>query len=358
MDPNALLDRLILEWPLLEWIKTIGLAAVVALALVGVRKVASIHFGRLADRTANRLDDVVVALIRGARTFFLALVALAIAATVLDAPASSYGVVWRLFFLALLLQLGLWGNDIIGVAGQWYVRKEEGEEGDPSRITAARAFGLVARLLLWSILLILTLDNFGVDITALVAGLGIGGIAVALAVQNVLQDILAYISILVDQPFVIGDFLNVGEMSGTVEHVGIKSTRLRSLSGEQLVFSNQDLLSSRIRNFKRMFERRILFQVGVIYGTPAEQLEAIPGMMREAIEAQDEVRFDRAHFKSMDNYALTFEGVYYVLLPEYAAYMDRQQAINMVLYRRFGEEGIEFAFPTQTLHVETFPGSE
>lgn len=358
MDLTSLLDRLILEWPIFDWLKALGFAAVAALLLVGVRKAASIYFGRLASRTENRLDDVVVALISGARTFFLVLAALAIAATVLGAPESSYIPIWKVFFIALLVQLGLWGNDLITVAGQWYVRKAEEEEGDASRITAARAFGLIARIVLWSFLFILTLDNIGVDITTLVAGLGIGGIAVALAVQNVLQDILAYISILVDKPFVIGDFLNIGEMSGTVEHVGIKSTRLRSLSGEQLVFSNEDLLSSRIRNYKQMVERRIAFRVGVIYGTPAEQLEAIPGMLREAIEAQQDVRFDRAHFKSMDDYSLTFEAVYYVLLPDYPAYMDRQEAINMTVYRRFTDEGIEFAFPTQTLHVETLPGTD
>lgn len=237
-------------------------------------------------------------------------------------------------------------------------RKREDGEADPSRVTAFRAFGLVGRIVLWSILLILTLDNFGVDITALVAGLGIGGIAIALAVQNVLKDILAYVSILVDQPFVIGDFLTVDEMAGTVEHIGIKSTRIRSLSGEQLIFSNEDLLSSRIRNYKRMFGRRVVFGMGVIYGTPVEKLEAIPDMMREAIEAQPDVRFDRAHFKVFDDSALTFEGVNYVLLPDYTEYMNRQQAINLALYRRFTDEGIEFAFPTQTLHVESLPAAE
>ena len=358
MDLQSLLDRIVLDWPLILWAKAIGLAAVIAVVLVGARRLASYWFGRVAERTKNHVDDVVVAIIRGARSFFLALAALVVAKTVLEAPDAADQLIWRLFFLALLIQVGLWGNDLIRAASRWYISREEDGEADASRITAARAFALMGRIVMWSILLILTLDNFGVDITALVAGLGIGGIAIALAVQNVLKDILAYVSILVDQPFVIGDFLMVGDMAGTVEHVGIKSTRMRSLSGEQLVFSNEDLLSSRIRNYKRMFERRVVFSVGVVYGTPVAQLEAIPGLMKEAIEAQGDVRFDRAHFKAMADFALTFEGVYYVLVPDYAAYMDRQQAINLQLYRKFGELGIEFAFPTQTLHVETLPGTD
>jgi len=359
MDLKSFLDRIVLDWPLLSWAKAVGLAAVIAVVLVGARRLASHWFGRVADRTKNHVDDVVVAIIRGSRSFFLAAAALVVAKTVLEAPDAADQVIWRLFFLALLVQVGLWGNDLVSAASRWYISREEHDgEADPSRVTAARAFALMGRLVLWSILLILTLDNFGVDITALVAGLGIGGIAIALAVQNVLKDILAYVSILVDQPFVIGDFLMVGDLSGTVEHVGVKSTRMRSLSGEQLVFSNEDLLSSRIRNYKRMFERRVVFSVGVVYGTPPGQLEAIPGLMKEAIEAQADVRFDRAHFKAMADFALTFEGVYYVLVPDYAAYMDRQQAINLQLYRKFGELGLEFAFPTQTLHVESLPAAD
>jgi len=358
MSEIAFLDRLFLEWPLLEWAKALAVAVLVTLVLVLFRRLATGYFARIAARTKTHIDDVVVALIRGARTWFLVLAAVGIALSVLSAPDAIGGVIYRVVFLGLLFQVGLWGNDLIRLLSDWYVKREADGEIDASRLTAFRAFGLVARILLWSMMVILTLDNFGVDITALVTGLGIGGIAVALAVQNVLKDVLAYISILVDQPFVIDDFLMVDQMAGTVEHIGIKSTRLRSLSGEQLVFSNEDLLTSRIRNYKRMFERRVVFSVGVVYGTPAGQLEAIPTMIREAIEAQQDVRFDRAHLRSFDDFAVTFEAVYYVLVPEYATYMDRQQAINLVLYRRFDAEGIEFAFPTQTLHVESLPAKD
>ena len=174
-----------------------------------------------------------------------------------------------------------------------------------------------------------------------------------LAIGNVLGDLLGSLSIILDKPFVIGDYIVVGEFSGTVEHVGLKSTHIRSVSGEQLVFSNSDLLSSRIRNYKRMQERRAVFTLGVTYDTPVEKLAAIPQMVKELVEEQAQTRFNRCHFKSFGNFSLDIETVFYMTVPDYDAYMDVQQAINLGLYRRFAQEGIEFAFPTQTVHVES-----
>jgi small-conductance mechanosensitive channel len=202
---------------------------------------------------------------------------------------------------------------------------------------------------------LLTLDNLGIDITALVAGLGIGGIAVALAVQNIFGDLFASLSITLDRPFVVGDFLTVGEVLGTVESIGIKSTRLRSLSGEQIVMPNSDLLSSRVRNYGRMLERRVVFATAVTYETPIDLLERIPRLIREIVEAQTDTRFDRSHFAAHGAASLDFETVYYVRSPDYNRYMDIQQAINLAVYRRFAAEGIEFAFPTQTVFVRQAP---
>ncbi len=170
----------------------------------------------------------------------------------------------------------------------------------------------MGKVVLWALVLLLALDNLGVDVTALVAGLGIGGIAVALALQNVLGDLFASLSIALDKPFVIGDFIVVDTLSGNIEHVGLKTTRIRSLSGEQIVISNTDLLHTRIRNFKRMQERRILFSIGVEYQTPAEKLEKIPGWLQDIVSSVPLARFDRAHFKSFGDFALLFEIVYYV----------------------------------------------
>jgi small-conductance mechanosensitive channel len=200
------------------------------------------------------------------------------------------------------------------------------------------------------------LDNLGYNVSALLAGLGIGGIAVALALQNVLGDLFASLSITLDKPFVTGDFIIVGDLLGTVSHVGLKTTRVTSLSGEQLVFSNSDLLSSRIRNFKRMSERRVVFSFGVLYQTPVSQLEEIPAIVREIVESTDTTRFDRAHFKEFGDSAYLYEVVYYVREPDYNLYMDRQQQINLELCRRFEERGIEFAYPTRTLHLASDTG--
>jgi small-conductance mechanosensitive channel len=230
-----------------------------------------------------------------------------------------------------------------------YVRQKR--ETDAAAVTTVSALGFVGKFLLWSFAALLALENLGVNVTALVAGLGIGGIAVALAAQNVLGDLLASLSIVLDKPFVLGDFIIVDDRAGSVEQIGLKTTRLRSLSGEQLIFSNNDLLKSRIRNFKRMQERRVAFTVGAAYDTPRDKLRRIPAILREAIEAQPETRFDRAHFKELGSYALNFEVVYYVLKPEYNLSMDIQQSVNLTVLERFAAEEIELAFPTQTVYV-------
>jgi small-conductance mechanosensitive channel len=202
-------------------------------------------------------------------------------------------------------------------------------------------------------LALIALDNIpGVEVDTLVASLGIGGVAAALAVQNILSDLFASLSIALDQPFEIGDFIVFGGDMGTIERIGIRSTRVRSLSGEQLVISNTDLLDSRIHNYKRMAERRVVFSFGVVYETPPELLARIPGIVEEIIAQQGQTRFDRAHLKEFGDFSLNFEAVYYVLAPEYGTYMDIQQAINLALHARFEREGIEFAYPTQLVYLD------
>ena len=161
----------------------------------------------------------------------------------------------------------------------------------------------------------------------------------------------ASFSIVLDRPFVIGDFIIVDDYLGTVEHIGLKTTRVRSLSGEQLVFSNADLLRGRVRNYKRMYERRVVFSIGVVYQTPYEKLKQIPTLIQEIIEAQEHVHFDRAHFRQYGPYSLDFEIVYWVKNPDYNVYMNIQQAINLAIFQRFEKEQIEFAYPTQSLYI-------
>ena len=209
----------------------------------------------------------------------------------------------------------------------------------------------IVRLVIWSIAIIFFLDNLGFKISAVIAGLGIGGIAVALAAQTILKDILSYVSILFDRPFEIGDFIIVGDLLGSVEHIGIKTTRIRSLGGEQLIFSNTDLTDSRVRNYKRMEKRRVLFKLGVTYQTSSAHLEFMPKVIEDIIKNVKDTIFDRAHFSSYGDFSLIFEMVYYVLSSDYNKYMDIQQEINFAIKKKFAEEGIEFAYPTQTLYV-------
>jgi len=184
-----------------------------------------------------------------------------------------------------------------------------------------------------------------------VAGLGIGGVAVALAAQAVLGDLFGYFVIFFDKPFEIGDFIIVGDKMGAVEQIGIKTTRLRAIGGEQLVFSNKDLTDSRVHNFKKMERRRVVFKLGVIYQTPSEKLKAIPQIVKSIIEKQNDATFDRGHFATYGDFSLDFEFVYYVTGADYTKYMDIQQAINMAIFETFEREKIEFAYPSQTLFV-------
>ncbi|MBN1793957.1 MAG: mechanosensitive ion channel [Candidatus Omnitrophica bacterium] len=209
----------------------------------------------------------------------------------------------------------------------------------------------VLKALIWALAVIFFLDNLGFQISAVIAGLGIGGVAVALAAQAILGDLFSYFAILFDRPFEIGDFIIIGDYLGAVEHIGIKTTRIRSLGGEQLVFSNTDLTNSRIRNYKRMEQRRVLFRLGVVYQTPLEKIKEIPGIIKEIIRGVDNTVFDRAHFFSYGDFSLIFEVVYYVIGPDYNTYMDIQEKINLGIFEAFREHGIEFAYPTQTLYM-------
>jgi small-conductance mechanosensitive channel len=279
----------------------------------------------------------------------LFLLALFIGSRFVQLPAAVDGVLLKAVTIGSLLQMGLWASAALTLILR--LRRERQAAMDPDAVAAIDVLGFVVHVAVWSLVLLLAMDNLGYEITALLAGLGVGGIAVALATQNILGDLFASLSIVLDKPFAVGDFLVVGDFLGSVEKVGIKTTRLRSLSGEQLVFSNNDLLSSRIRNYGRMYERRVLFTLGVTYQTPADKLKRIPAIVREAIEMQESVRFDRAHFQKYGDFALIFEIVYYVLSPDFNLYMDIHQAVNLFIYERFAEEEIEFAYPTQTLYV-------
>ncbi|MBI3111941.1 MAG: mechanosensitive ion channel family protein [Ignavibacteriales bacterium] len=335
------------------WVTAAGVAVVAVLMLGVIKRLLIGRLSRIAETTSTDLDDLVVDLIKQVRFFFLLVISVYAGTLFLSLSPVLTRVTQSLVIISLLIQGALWGNKVIAF---WLGKtmKKRIEE-DAASATTLSALGFISRLLLWSVILLLALDNLGVNITTLVAGLGVGGIAIALALQTILGDLFSSLSIVLDKPFVIGDFIIVDEYLGSVEYIGLKTTRIRSLSGEQIIFSNSDLLQSRIRNYKRMFERRIVFTVGVTYQTPYEKVAWIPSKMKEIIEAQPSARFDRAHFKEYGDSALVYEAVYYVKSPDYNAYMDTQQAINLELFKTFAANGIDFAYPTRTLHVVQEP---
>jgi small-conductance mechanosensitive channel len=337
------------------WAIAVAIALVSFLVLSVLKKIVSRRFSSLARRTANHFDDFIAEVISRTRPFFLLMISIYIGSRILSLTTTWRSVVNKLAIAAILIQAGVWGN---GLYEAWRERlKREEKAQDPASLSTIKALGFLGRLALWVIILLLLLENLGINITALVAGLGIGGIAFALAMQSILGDLLASMSILLDKPFVIGDFIAVDNLSGTVEHIGLKTTRICSLTGEQLIFSNNDLLKSRIKNIERMENRRVIFTFQVDYATPPEKLEAIPGMIQAIVEGRPPARFDRCHLKEFGAYAYVVEASYFIASKDYKTYLDVQHDIILAISRRFQETNIRLAIPIQSVVVTSPPGT-
>lgn len=352
-----------------EWVDIVGrvassnaapqwlVASIVTLGVVllgfAARRVVRNRYARLAETERVEIMEVPLRIASTTTALFLIAVGLSLGMNVLTLPERVVTSARLVLTVLAFWQLGVWGS--AAVLAWLDVRRNATATADRAAAGSLSIIGFILRMLVWLLVLLLTLDNLGVDITALVAGLGVGGIAVALALQNVLGDLFASLSITLDRPFVLGDFVVVGEWMGTVEQIGVKSTRLRSLGGEQIVMANADLLASRLRNFGRMRERRVVFSLGVTYETPREKLRRIPELIRAAIQAQTDTRYERCHFKTYGSFSLDYETVYHVLTPDYTRYMDVQQAINLSVHEAFERESIEFAYPTQKLWFATAP---
>ena len=269
-----ILDQVILGNTLLQWSIAVAVLLIGFLLLRLAQHVAGSRLAALATRTETRLDDIVAAVINSTRTAFLFVAAIFLGSQFLELPEHIQLIVQKLFVVTLMIQAGIWlGVVAISTLEQY---RQRTLKKDPAAATTIIAIGYLSRIVIWSVVVLVALDNLGIDVTALVAGLGIGGVAVALSLQNILGDLFASLSIILDKPFVIGDFLVIDDYMGSVEYIGLKTTRVRSLSGEQLILSNSDLLKSRIRNYGRMFERRVVSSIGVTYDTPREKLKRIP----------------------------------------------------------------------------------
>ena len=351
MRADQYLDHVFFANSVRQWLTALAVAVAAFVALLLIRFLLVGRLSELAKRTTTEVDDVLVELVARTKPYFLAAAALVFGSHFLQLPPTLDMYFDASFALVLLIQCGLWGSAAVDL---WIQRQAgmKAARSDVASVTTIRALGIGAKLVLWVIVFITALDKFGVNVTTLVTGLGIGGVAIALAVQNVLSDLFAALSIVFDKPFDVGDSIAVDQIQGTVERIGLKTTRLRSVSGEQIIISNSELLKSRIRNYKRQLDRRVVFTMDVVSDTAPEAVARIPGMMRELVSSQQPVRFERSHFTQYTDSALRIETVYYVLDADYTRYLDIQQTINLELLRRFKAEKIDLAYPTRTVVVE------
>lgn len=344
-----ILQTTILDNRILDYL--IFLAAFLA-GIVGVYLIKSILLNRLkawSEKTSTTIDDFLVAIFEkklipilyfGA--FYLSFNSLTLAPSVIRTIDIAGMVILTFFGLCLI-------HSLINYSLETYWTRKDVDMGKQESLKGVIT---IVKVVVWGIGITFLLDNLGFKISTVVAGLGIGGIAIALAAQSVLGDLFSYFIIFFDRPFEVGDFIIIDNHRGTIEYIGIKTTRVRSLGGEQLIFSNSDLTNSRVRNYKKMEKRRVLFSLGVIYQTTSEQLKEIPEIIKKIIDDAEKSEFDRAHFASYGDFSLNFEIVYYVMSSDYSKYMDIQQEINLAIKEEFEKRGIEFAYPTQSIFIE------
>ncbi len=306
----------------------------------------------LAKKTTTDLDDILIDCVSALRPplyFFIALFVGYRFITFSDMLSNILGIILVAIIAVEVLML-------VNRLGNRLIERQVGKGKDVREKTQTRAMLRLMKgigmMVLWVVVILMLLSNYGVNVSSFIASLGIGGLAVALALQNVLSDLFSAFAIYIDKPFQPGDFIVVGSESGTVQRVGMKSTRIKSLQGEELVISNNEMMSARIQNFKKMEKRRISFSLGITYGTPKAKLENIPEMVKAIIEKTPNTTFSRCHFAAFGDFSLNYEIIYFVTTGEYPKYMDAQQTINLAIYEAFEQEGIEFAYPTQTVIVD------
>jgi small-conductance mechanosensitive channel len=305
---------------------------------------------KVAEKTKTDFDDVLIEVFESFRVPFYLFVAFYFAIRFLKLADPVSQVIEGLFIVVIVFQIVKTLQIFINYGTNKILKLKEAE--DVKDEAAIRNISFILKISLWVLAVLIVLSNWGVNITSLIAGLGIGGVALAFALQHILEDIFSSFSIFIDKPFHIGDYIVIGSDKGVVEKIGIKTTRLRTLTGQELVVPNRELTSTRVNNYKRMPKRRIFFTLGVCYETPLEKLKKINKIIEDIIEKTEGAEVDRVHFKEYADFSLNFEVVYYVTSGEYRYYMDVQQAINFGIKEAFEEEGIEFAYPTQTLFVK------
>lgn len=344
---KEILNRVFLGNSVREYLVFLLIFAGGLIAVGILKRIVLRRFRKYAEKTKTKIDDFVVAAISKKvipllyfGVFYAGVRNLALNQGIVKIIRAAGIALLTVFIVQIAITV------ITSALKTFWTKKRgsAGEEGISGMLTTVN-------IIVWSAALIFFLDNIGFKISTVLAGLGIGGVAIALAAQALLGDLFSYYAIFFDRPFEIGDFIIVGDLMGVVEHIGVKTTRIRSLGGEQLIFSNKDLTNSRVKNYKRMEKRRVVFKLGVTYETPLEKLKEIPPMVAAVIKNIEETVFDRAHFSSYGAFSLMYEVVYYVIGGDYNKYMDIQQKINLSIKEEFEKRKIDFAYPTQLVYV-------
>ena len=331
-----------------DWLIAVGAMILIYIGLLILRHILNSKVRKWVDKTKGNVDNFVLDLVSNTKNWFLLLVSIAIGIIFLNMLPEWNQKIRIVLVIGFTLQISSWAVATVS----YFINSKMKEEKNSSKVTIYNTVGIVARILVWVFAGLIILDSFpNVDISSLVAGLGIGGIAIGFAVQSILEDLFASVSITVDQPFVLGDFIVVGDISGTVEKIGMKTTRIRSLSGEQIVIGNAAITSDKIQNYQKLQERRVTITVGVTYETPIEKLRMIPKIIEGIAKEQKNVRFDRVHLDEMADFSINYLLVYYALTADYNEHMDIKEAINFGILEKFGEQSIEIAYPTQMLYV-------
>jgi small-conductance mechanosensitive channel len=343
------LQDLLLGIPPTEWLIAGVVGMVVWASLWIVRDLVASRYKKYSSAKNPTLFRLIGYLIGNTKQILFFAVALDAAQESLTLPGRVQRTVSNTVMILILMQIGLWA----GRSVRFYLEMKELERGADRVFSGSLDIvSFVARMLIWSLLILVGLSNLGVNITALLAGLGVGGVAVALALQNVLGDLFASLSIALDKPFVIGDNLVIDTFIGKVEHIGIKTTRLRSEGGEQIVLSNADILKSRVRNFGRLSQQRILATIRLSFDTPADKLKALPHLLEKVVREHPQARFERCHLKTLGESSFLFELSYFVQQPAANPMLDLQQAVNFRIIDELRRLGVEFAYPAQLVFLE------
>lgn len=327
-----------------------GVTLLAYLGIYALKKLLTIRLTRFFGKTGNKWDDIIVYTLEQTTHLWMVGCAIYISMSFIPHPKAWDNYTDRAFFILSMLQIAVWANYLVD---RWIIMSvNKKTRYNPAAASSISLIQLLAKIFILSAVLLFTLNNLGIKITTILAGLGVGGIAVALALQRILGDLFSSLSIVMDKPFVVGDFIVLDQYMGEVERIGLKTTRIRSLGGEQIIISNSDLLATRIRNYKRMHERRVAFVLSLTLFTRGEEMKKAVSLITAIVSSKPRVRFDRCHFMSIGKISLDIELVYWVLSDDYNIHMDILQDILLDIQKAFEAEKLSFARPVQTVTVE------